>query len=435
MQNLPKEYLKRMKSILLDEYNEFLNSYNFPAKMALRINTLKSVNIDKLPFNLKKVPWCNDGYYFEEKGPGKHVYHEQGLYYIQEPSAMAVVEELDVKNGDLVLDLCAAPGGKSTQIACKLNNSGYLVCNEIIPQRAKILSSNIERLGIKNAIVLNESADKLSNKFKSFFNKILVDAPCSGEGMFRKNEEAIFEWSEDNVKMCAVRQLEILNHAAKMCANGGRIVFSTCTFSDIENEKVILDFLKQNEDFAIIDTKNKFSNGIHNLPKAQRLYPHKIEGEGHFIAVLQKNGIYEQKNILTKKAIKQDASFVKFIKDNLNINLEYNANLKDNLYISPNLNLDNLKLVRLGLHLGQLKKGRFEPSHTLCMCLKKEHFKRTICFESDDERVKKYLRGEVFETSLCGWAAVIVDNNPLGWVKCDGVYAKNHYPKGLRKEL
>lgn len=433
MINLPEQFIQQMKEILNDEFEVFLNSYNMPAKKALRLNREKDLNLQKMPFLQDKVPWCDDGYYYSEERPGKHVYHEMGLYYIQEPSAMAVVEELNVENSDLVLDLCAAPGGKSTQIASKLKD-GYLISNEIVPQRAKVLSSNIERMGIKNALVLNESPNKLAERFAGFFNKVLVDAPCSGEGMFRKNNEAVQEWSVDNVKMCANRQLEILECAAKMCANSARLVFSTCTFSKIENEGVIKEFLLRHKEFSLVETKNKFECGI-DLKLTQRLYPHKINGEGHFIAVMQKNEGENKKVDIQKKRIKQHPAFLKFVKESLNIEIEYNTQLKDNLYISPNINLDKLKVARFGFHLGEIKKDRFEPSHALALALKKEDFKNIIEFSSDSDIVKKYLRGEVFETDKKGWACVVVDNNPLGWAKCDGNQAKNHYPKGCRKDL
>ena len=223
--NLPKEFVQDMQELLGDESQAFFDSYNLPPCKGLRLNQLKVGDVNNLPFKLEPIPWCNTGYYYNDnEQPGKHILHEIGLYYIQEPSAMAVVEEMDIKDGDYVLDLCAAPGGKSTQIASKLNGTGLLVSNEIIKSRASILSSNIERMGIKNAVVLNEEPKNIAKHFKCFFNKILVDAPCSGEGMFRKNPEAINEWSKDNVLMCKDRQIEILDIAADLLQDNGRII-------------------------------------------------------------------------------------------------------------------------------------------------------------------------------------------------------------------
>lgn len=422
MINLPLEFKQSMQKILKDEYNEFLQTYNDPPYKGLRINTLKIKDTTLLKdFNLSKVDWCKTGYYYTNSQPGKHVYHEMGLYYIQEPSAMSAVEALDIQEQDKVLDLCAAPGGKSTQIACALNGSGLLVSNEIIPNRSKILSYNIERMGIKNAIVTNEEPNKLTKNFKKFFNKILVDAPCSGEGMFRKNNEAIKQWSMENVKMCAQRQIEILDAAEKMLMDNGTIVFSTCTFSEEENETVVHEFIKSHPDFELI--------------KQERLYPHKIKGEGHFYAVLKRGDNESQSKIEYPILKKQEKEFLQFVKENLNINLEYNLRFKDSLYYSPKVNIDGIKVQRVGLYLGELKKNRFEPSHALVLALKKEDFKRIVNLENNSPELNKYLMGEAIFSDIKGWAAIVVDGHPVGWVKGDGYIAKNHYPKGIRKDL
>ena len=258
---LPKEFQNRMKQMLGEEYEAFLEGYDKPRFHALRRNPLKIEKEDflkKIPYYLKPVPWTEHGYYYEnEDQPGKHPFHEAGIYYIQEPSAMSVVEYLEVKPGEQVLDLCAAPGGKTTQIAGFMNGQGLLVCNEIHPQRAKILSENIERLGVKNALVMNETPQRLSAVFPRFFDKILVDAPCSGEGMFRKNEEALLEWSPKNVQMCADRQDEILEEVAKMLRPGGRICYSTCTFAPAENEDCMARFLQKHPEFHLVDVEKK----------------------------------------------------------------------------------------------------------------------------------------------------------------------------------
>ena len=287
--NLPIEFEKKMKAFLGNEWEEFLYSYDNNRFQALRFNTLKvgknksveeeiSGIMDKLCIPMdKKVTWANDAYYYDEKKrPGKHPYHEMGLYYIQEPSAMSAAALLAPKPGMRVLDLCAAPGGKSTQLATYLGDSGLLVSNEINTQRSRILSQNIERMGIKNAVVTNEDSFALAAHFPNFFHAIQVDAPCSGEGMFRKLPEAVNEWSPQNVEICAARQKEILDNAAVMLKPGGVIVYSTCTFSREENEDVIEYFLNEHPDFTVV--------------KMERFWPHKQDGEGHFVAKLVRRG-------------------------------------------------------------------------------------------------------------------------------------------------
>ena len=421
-----------MKDLLKDEYEEFLSSYDLPQYKGLRLNTLKLNSIDLLPFSLEQIPWCKTGYYYVEDGPGKHIFHDIGLYYIQEPSAMSVVEELDVNEGDVCLDMCAAPGGKSTQIAAKLNGTGILVSNEIIPSRAKILSSNIERMGIKNAVVLNETPKNIAKFFPRKFDKILVDAPCSGEGMFRKNEEAISEWSQENVAMCAKRQLDILIEAEKCLKSNGRIVFSTCTFSTKENENVINEFIKLYPEFHLCKSKYSFENGLDKDGLCQRIYPHKVKGEGHFFAILERDGEREE-TVFKNKEIKQDKEFESFVKKYLNIDLKYNVTFGDNLYLSPIQKLDGIKVERPGLHLGELKKNRFEPSHSLALALKREDFKNVIDLKVDSKELQSYIQGETIETDIVGWGVICVEGYTVGLFKGDGRIAKNHYPKGLRK--
>jgi len=432
MIKLPEDFIADMKTILKDEYDEFLASYDLPNYKGLRLNTLKIQDASILPFKTSKIPWCETGYYYEEDGPGKHVYHDMGLYYIQEPSAMAVVEELDVCPGEICLDLCAAPGGKSTQIAAKLNGSGVLVSNEIIPSRAKILSQNIERMGITNAVVTNESPKNIAKFFPRKFDKILVDAPCSGEGMFRKNEEAINEWSEENVQMCADRQLEILIEAEKCLKENGRIVYSTCTFSIQENEGLIKRFLDLYPSFHLIQPKHHFENGLLGMDFAQRIYPHKVKGEGHFFAVLQRDG-EEAETTFKMKEIKQNTMFDNFILESTVVDLKYNVVFGDNLYLSPIQKLDGLRVERPGLHLGEIKKNRFEPSHSLALALKPQDFKNKIELKADSKELQAYLSGETIETDIVGWGVIVVDGHNLGLFKGDGRIAKNHYPKGLRK--
>ncbi len=445
---LPQEFLREMQQLLKDEYEDFIRQYSHDKKQALRINTLKSdVDTVRKEFELIPVPWCENGYYYEESSrPGKSVLHEGGAFYIQEPSAMAVAENLDVRKGETVLDLCAAPGGKSTQIACKLQGSGLLVSNEIIPSRAKILSQNIERMGIRNCIVTCESPAKLAQRYAGMFDKILVDAPCSGEGMFRKNPLAVSEWSPENVANCKTRQLDILDSAVKLLKSGGRIVYSTCTFSLKENEEVIDEFLTRYSDFEVIPAAYPFCKGYqvsgsgHNdkLQLTNRIFPHKFEGEGHFFAVLRHkgergyDGYCKYRGRVDKKLL---SLYSAWQKENINIEFDGNALFGQNLYCVPEgaPDFDRLKIERAGLCLGEFKKDRFEPSHALAMALKPQEARQIVSL--DKQSAEKYIAGEAIPCDTKGWALVVYNGVSLGWAKGDGNLAKNHYPKGLRKVL
>ena len=457
---LPIEFQKRMQEMLGEEYQDFLKGYDKPRFHALRRNPLKIEEkdfLEKIPYELTPVPWAGHGYYYkQEDQPGKHPFHEAGLYYIQEPSAMSVVEYLEVKPGEQVLDLCAAPGGKTTQIAGFMEGQGLLVCNEIHPQRAKILSENIERLGVKNALVTNETPQRLSAVFPGFFDKILVDAPCSGEGMFRKNEEALVEWSLENVQMCADRQDEILEEVAKMLRPGGRICYSTCTFAAAENEDCMARFISSHPEFHLVkvEKKGNMSAGrpeyanhpVDGLEKTIRLWPYKLDGEGHFIAVLEKDGILETeyKPISrngNEKAVKEKdcQEYLEFEKEFLNIKVGKELFLfGEQLYAMPeNMpGLKGVKVVRPGLHLGTLKKKRFEPSHALALALKPEEVVNTWDLKADSLEIKQYLSGQTFNAEgPKGWYLITVEGYSIGWGKLAGGIMKNHYPKGLRKNL
>ncbi len=461
---LPQEFVGRMKEMLGEEYEAFENSYEQGKYQSLRINPLKAGKnefLEKQPFTLDIVPWCENGYYYStDDTPGKHPYHEAGVYYIQEPSAMAPVEYLDVKPGERVLDLCAAPGGKSTQIATKMQGKGMLMCNEIHPARAKILSENIERLGITNAVVLNETPAYLSDMFEGYFDKILVDAPCSGEGMFRKNEEACTEWSLENVRICSERQDEILDCAASMLKPGGRIVYSTCTFAPMENEGSIYRFLKRHAEFAteIVPMYDGMTAGKlewylkedacteteveEQVARTIRLWPHRLRGEGHYLAVLTKKGQLSDfpgycKNPPEKGiSDKECDDFYAFCKESL-VSVPQGTKIKfgDQLYLVPeNMpSLKGLKVLRPGLHLGTLKKNRFEPSHALALALSNETVRHSVNYASDSYEIKAYLNGQTLNyEGEKGWYLITVDGYSIGWAKLAGTVLKNHYPKGLR---
>ena len=481
---LPKAFVCRMKEWLSEEYPLFLASYQEPRTQGLRLNGLKGdlaalEKVCRLWFHLEPVPWTECGFYYgEEDRPGKHPYHEAGLYYIQEPSAMAVVEALGVEPGDRVLDLCAAPGGKSTQIAARLQGKGLLVSNEIHPARAKILSQNIERMGAANVVVMNHDAQVLAQWLPGFFDKIVVDAPCSGEGMFRKNEEARGEWSLENVRLCADRQDGILDCADEMLRPGGRLVYSTCTFAPAENEGSIARFLARHQDYQILevhrydgmsdgvpawayydDSAVSDSGGDHGvgvlyehgidmdaLRHTIRLYPHLIRGEGHYLAVLQKRGDVPdgyrafpanglQKGIHGKEV----REFWQFCQETLKIDLTADAperllRFGEQLYLMPKdmPSIKGLKVLRAGLHLGTLRKNRFEPSHALALALCKEEAKRSM--ELTDAQAKAYLGGMTLNCEgEKGWYLMTYQGYSIGWGKLAGQIMKNHYPKGLRK--
>lgn len=454
---LPELFLRRMQDQLGEEYESFLANYDGERYQALRINSLKRTEggedvVRKLTdlFRLEPVPWAEAGYYYDpETQPGKHAFHEAGLYYIQEPSAMAPVGFLDVRPGDRVLDLCAAPGGKSTQIGALLRGEGLLVSNEINPSRAKTLSENVERMGLINVCVSNESPEKLAGIFPGYFDKILVDAPCSGEGMFRKNETALTEWSPENVELCGERQDGILDCAAEMLRPGGRMVYSTCTFAELENEGSIRRFLDRCPEFELIkglEFQARPGAEAEKFDGMLRLYPHRIHGEGHFLAVLQKSGNVPERyrssalSGLARTASKQDCGeWREFCAENL----FYSGGRKaqylrfgDNLYLIPEdfPGLKGLKILRPGLHLGEIKKNRFEPSHALALALGPIDVRQVLRLQSGDPRVGEYLNGQTFPAEgPKGWYLICVDGISLGWGKLAGGIMKNHYPKGLRK--
>lgn len=435
---LPPQFLARMRDQLKTEeaFNAFLASYDRPARRGIRVNGLKISGEEFLkisPFSLRPVPWAENGFYLpEEVKVGAHAYHFAGLYYSQEPSAMSVAPLLEVKPGEKVLDLCAAPGGKSTQLAQAMRGEGVLVCNEINRERARVLSQNVERLGVTNAVVLNSSPEFLAPWLRGYFDKILVDAPCSGEGMFVKNKkEALENWSEANVAACAARQKNILSSAAEMLDGGGRLVYSTCTFAPAEDEEQIRNFLADHPDFALLSQK--------------KLYPHESECEGHFYAVLQRAGEKSAEISSSRRnrgrdkeglSAKERALFDGFCKDTLRSFPWSDRVLRlagETLYALPNgvFPLDKLPVLRAGIRLGSFEKGRFTPAHALAVCLKRENFLRVVDLSPAD--CEGYLRGEVVRADIPnGWCAVCVDGYPLGWGKATDGTVKNHFPKGLR---
>ena len=428
---LPEAFLARMKDQLKEEYPDFLQSLERPRAVALRYNPLKG-DAPAMDFAGENVPWEPMGYYYDpEARPGLHPYHEAGVYYLQEASAMAPVALLDPQPGEKVLDLCAAPGGKTTQIAGRMNGEGFLLCNEINPKRAKILARNIERMAVSNALVTNEHPEHLAERFLGFFDRVLVDAPCSGEGMFRKEEAAVTDWSQETVEMCARRQAEILHSAAAMVRPGGRLVYSTCTFAPEEDELAVAAFLEAHSEFEPEFLEAPWFDAVEN--GGHRLWPHKLLGEGHFAAVLCKGG-GEEGDITPIPGEKLPKEWVSFAKE-LKIDLPAGkaVSFGQNLFWAPAElpDLRRLKVLRPGLELGEVKKGRFEPAHALALWLKS--CANTVSFEADGPEIREYMHGNVLPGTQKGWCLVKAGGYSLGWAKGDGRQLKNHYPKGLRR--
>lgn len=442
---LPDGFLTRMQQLLGAEADAFAASYDRPRSVGLRLNPLKTDTPPALDaFSLVPVPWEKNGFYYDAATrPGLSVYHDAGVYYLQEPSAMAPAGLLDVQPGERVLDLCAAPGGKSTQLAAALRGEGLLVCNEIHPKRARILAGNIERLGIANALVLNEHPQRLAERFAGWFDKILVDAPCSGEGMFRKEEAAVTDWSEETVEMCARRQREILHSAAQMLRGGGRLVYSTCTFSPQENEGTVSAFLREHPDFFIeaVDAP-WFAPGrpewvkdpMPGLEHTFRLWPHLLRGEGHYAAVLRRRGDAEPTALPEEPSCRLPEELCAFCRAGGAALPEGKAvQFGNTIYLAPKAlpSLRALKVLRAGLELGQVLRGRFEPAHAWALWLKSAE--PCVDLSADAPELCRYLAGESIPGDARGWTLVRVDGLSLGWAKGSAGQLKNHYPKALRR--
>ena len=521
--NLPSQFLQRMQAMLGTDFDRFEQSFHRERYSGLRANLLKT-SVDNFqqiqPFSLESIPWCESGFYYDgaeelKKGlrPGKHPFHEAGLYYIQEPSAMAVAEaakpvirarltEEEPSGGKIplrVLDLCAAPGGKSSQLASLLYGRGFLVSNEIVPSRARILSQNMERMGLVNGMVVSHSPSELRERFPQCFDVIVVDAPCSGEGMFRKDEDTIGQWSPENVQMCAQRQKDILADAIHMLAPGGTLIYSTCTFAPAENEEMVLWVVREYEDMEAVFLFSEEAWFDHGHPEwvegdselspeersairmSARLWPQDLKGEGHFAVKFRKHsdsGFDEEErdrtwlgNRLGKKKGKKGGSAKtsgnrplsrppaewtdwaeeRFDDNEAALNRICGTGYQflmfgEQLYAvhADCPGLDGLTVLRPGLHLGTVKKGRFEPSHALALALTPAmiedlHLEDRCIQLVGDDLAARYLKGEALAESVLarlpeheGWNLVMYGGFPLGWGKVSGGSVKNHYPKGLR---
>jgi len=455
--NLPNKYLESMKEMLGQDFDAYLKSFEDTRLYGLRVNNLKISTEDFLkisPFKLTPIPWIENGFYYEEdEKPAKHPYYYAGLYYIQEPSAMTPANVLPINEGDVVLDMCAAPGGKSTELAAKLNNTGLLVTNDISNSRTKALLKNVEINGCNKICVLNEDPKLIADRFSEFFDKILIDAPCSGEGMFRKDNKLIKAWEKTGPEVFSEIQKSVIMSGAKMLKPGGMMLYSTCTFSKLEDEETIMHLLTNRDDFELVDIKpyEGFSHGFEisseakdkNINKTVRIFPHKMRGEGHYVALLRKKGDNEINNIryisqgFNSKVPTEVTDFLDFF------NFEYDKkyiNIRGTyVYLVSKYMQEEkgLRIIRNGLLLGEIKKNRFEPSQALAMALKLSDYPNVINLDVKDERVVKYLKGETldcddFTDVKDGWVLIGVSGYPLGWGKFKNGQVKNKYLAGWR---
>lgn len=448
--DLPLAFLNQMKALLGDDYDAFIQTYDEEPTQGLRLNLNK---IDETLFlaefpHLLRIPWVKEGFYFDEnEKPSKHPYHDAGMYYIQEPSAMSVGAFVNAQENEVILDLCASPGGKTSHLASHMRNTGLIVANEIYPTRAKTLSQNIERMGITNTVITQETPERLTPHFMQFFDKVLVDAPCSGEGMFRKDKDMLKVWSEAYVSECVIRQKEILTQAVQMLKPGGTIVYSTCTFNVEENEGIIDWLIKTYPEFEVVpqtlpsgfvpgcsDTLIEPSIGIEHT---MRIYPHLVKGEGHFIAVLKKAGqLFPSKvNPPLSKKLPQLLPYVSFVNTYLTHPLKGDVVMfNDHLYLVPSqmTSLDGLKIVRAGLYLGSITKDRFEPSHALALALNKTMF--SPIYEASLSEAIAFYKGLTLQADGLekGYYLIAYKEAILGFAKYSESFFKNHYPKGKR---
>lgn len=431
-----------MKELLQDDYDSYLKCFDMPACNGLRINTLKTDSqyvTDSLPEHPEPVPWCPSGYTISGSATvTAHPLYHAGLYYLQEPSAMAPAEILPVSPGDTVLDVCSAPGGKATRLAEKLQGQGLLVSNDISFSRQKATLRNLERWGSRNHYVISEDPSVLKQRFRGFFDRILVDAPCSGEGMFRKDPSLIKAWLQHDDTYYPPLQKQILADSVEMLKEGGYLVYSTCTFSPLENEEIIQDILSRYPEMEITDIHGQFPYfrpGI-GLPQTARLYPFALKGEGHFVALLHKKGSdsSEYKTIAESYTDEKLNEFLTLIDRNALPGCFRRVN--DEVYLLPDIAIDvsRIKVLRSGLYCGTVKKNQFVPSQALAMALEPAQFAQRVHLDINDERVMKYLRGESFrcDTPYQGWVLVCLDDVPLGFVRGDRGLLKNRIDPGWR---
>ena len=425
----PEGWIEQLRPLLGNQLPDFLHALNESPLRGVRMRG----GVKPLSEAEEKVPWGRDAYYLPlDSDAGARPPHEAGAYYIQEPSAMTAAAALAPLPGERVLDLCAAPGGKSTQLAAMMAGEGVLVCNEPVPGRAQVLSRNLERMGVKNAVAVCALPEELSPRWPEFFDKILVDAPCSGEGMFRRHPETRAEWTPSSPAGCTGRQLHILHNAAAMLRPGGRLVYSTCTFNATENEGVIDAFLKEHPDFHLVP----FSlPGLPDCGGTLRVWPHLVKGEGHFAALLEKDGDAQKKQAVFSLPApgKQEITLTKaFLQDHIAEKINPNAVFAGKVISAPEElpPLKGVRVLRLGLQIGEAKGKIFLPDHALALACPSL---RAVPVTEDQARA--YQAGQVLpvDDALRGFYTPTLNGLNLGWGKASEGQLKNHYPKGLRR--
>ncbi|MBQ6898921.1 MAG: RNA methyltransferase [Clostridia bacterium] len=451
MKKLPEKFIERMKKLEGFDFDAYMTALEEAPVRGFRVNTDKispgefeKINI----FGKEKIPYVANGYYLDYEKAGNHPYHHAGMIYIQEPGAMAPAECIDIEPDWKILDMCASPGGKSTQLKNKLGEDGLLVSNEYVSSRCRILTGNIERLGLQNTVTTCMDTKKLARFFPGLFDLIMCDAPCSGEGMFRKEDIAVDEWSEENVRMCAERQAEILGNAVPLLSPSGYIIYATCTFSLEENEMLIDSFLQEHPDFEIVPVKEAVrsatADGINfegckceNMHFSRRFYPYISKGEGQFMAVLHRKGCEANQKTLTPAKEKIDKTITDFL-DSVLTSYDKNAVKMYNMnpvYFGSDVEIPKGSAFSCGVTIGEIKKNYIQPHHQFFMAMGK-CFRRQIDLSPDSEEIKKYLHGEEIDVNCeNGWAVITVNGCTLGGVKVVNGRAKNHYPKGLRTKI
>ena len=460
--SLHPEFLKRMQKMLGDEYESFIKSYELPRTYGLRVNTSK-ISVEEFremaPFPITPIPWIENGFFYpEDVRPSRCAAYQAGLYYLQEPSAMTPASCLPVEEGEYVLDLCAAPGGKATALGDALHGTGLLVANDISASRAKALLRNLELFGISNAFVTSETPARLADTFPEFFHKILLDAPCSGEGMFRKEEALAKDWTPEKSHELSLLQRELILQAADMLRPGGMLLYSTCTFAPEEDEGTVSYLLDNRPDMELIEIPHKdgFSSGVPEwgnndpeLSRCIRLFPHKLNGEGHFMALFRKSGACSTRQPATSvKENKETRKWLELFFHEIGLCTlggqpfcwDRVETRRDKVYYLPpvNSNFRGLNFLRNGLYLGDLKKNRFEPSQPLALSLHKDDVEAVISLPFDDERLTRYLKGETLmiepdeAAHKKGWHLLCAEGYPLGFGKLVNQTLKNKYPAGWR---